>query len=132
MTTPKTGNFYDLWKFTEDEQRQLLGEDIGVETPTIVVELDEWSLRRFYNNRFAPITIREYQLHDKTPVFQVIVHSIDDASLNMFWRREKMQVLPYQARQMIDEWLKRTNYFINLKGFEAFCQLFGECTVDYN
>jgi hypothetical protein len=134
MLDKKFSRFYDLWKFSEEEQRQLLGCDIGVEIETIVVELDEVSKRHFYNETFAPITINEYDspYPTKTRVFQVIVHSIDDASVNMVWRVDKMQVEPYEARDMIKSWLNRTYYFVNLKGLESFCTLFGEFDVDYN
>lgn len=128
----KTGNFYDLWQFTEDEQRELLGEDIGTKDPTIVVELDEYSMRHFYNNRFAPIVIRQYPTVGNVELFQVIVYSIDDCSLNMTWEVKKMSMRPDEARLKIDEFLKRTNYFIVLKGFESFCKLFGEFEVHYN
>jgi hypothetical protein len=127
-------SFYDLWKFPEEEQRQLLGCDIGAERETIVVELDEVSKRMFYNETFAPISMHEYDCPypTKKRVFQVIVHSIDDASVNMVWQVDKMQVKPYEARGMIKNWLSRSHYFVNLRGFESFCSLFGTFDVDYN
>ena len=123
----KTDRFYDLWEFAEDEQRELLGTDIGSDVPTIVIELDERSMRRFYNRRFAPL-----QIFESDAEFKVAVHSIDDSSLRMIWDKSKMEVPPHEAREQIDTWLKRTGYFVNLKGFESFCEIFGKFTADYN
>lgn len=130
----KTDNFYDLWKLPQDEQEILLGEDIGLSTPTIIVELDVASQQHFYNERFAPLCIKQYEVPSlKAEVFQVILHSIDDHSLNMTWEVKKMRVPSYEARQWIENWLKRTNYFVNFKGFEHFCIcIFGKAKVDYN
>jgi len=111
---------YQLFTFTEEEQRELLGTDIGGEYPVLVVELDKQSQRCFYNRRYAPMSIRQYESHGSLPpteVFQVIVHSIDDSSLNMTWEVSKMDVSTHVARSLITEWLERTGYFLNLKWF---------------
>jgi hypothetical protein len=124
---------YDLWQFTESEQQALLGTDIGTKEPSIVVELDLWSTRMFYNERFAPLIIRQCECRDRrTEVFQVILHSIDDASVNMTWTVKSMNIKPYEARQLLDEWLKRSNYFVNLRGLEAFCNVFGKYESNNN
>lgn len=126
-------SIHQLWQFPLKDQRELLGHDIGDQHETIVIELDEQSKRCFYNQPYAPLTIRQYFLQRPSiEVFQVIIHSIDDASLNMTWETNKMEIPPHEARQMILAWLQRTNYFLNLKGFEAYCTLFGKATVDYN
>jgi len=119
--------FYDLWEFSEAEQAEFLGTDIGLAIPTIVVELDERSLRRFYNRRFAPLSIDQTEQQ-----FTIAVRSIDDSSLRMIWEIKKMAVPPHEARKQLAAWLKRTNYFINLRGIEDFCKIFGDCEVDYN
>jgi hypothetical protein len=117
----------NIWEFTEDEQKELLGTDIGEKYPEIVVELDEWSKRMFYNRRFAPMTIYQYKCQMRQEdVFQIVLDSIDDTSVNMTWEVKKMDMRPDEARVMLDEWLKRTNYFINLRGLEAFCNIFGK------
>mgnify|MGYP000125937704 CR=1 FL=1 len=119
-------SIYDLWQFTEAEQQALLGTDIGTKEPSIVVELDLWSTRVFYNERFAPLIIRQYECRSRqTEVFQVILHSIDDVSINMIWTVKRMDIKPDEARQLLDEWLKRSNYFVNLRGLESFCNVFG-------
>lgn len=124
---------YQLWDLTEQEQSELLGSDIGERYPIIVVELDEMTQRWFYNERFAPLTIRQYMLSStREDAFQIILNSIDDSSLNMLWHSKEMAMRPDEARVKIDEWLKRTNYFVNAKGFENFCNLFGKFEVSYN
>ena len=125
-------NIYELWKFSQEEQRDLLGSDIGDEYPAIVVELDKQSQSCFYNERYAPMTIRQYESFGPVELFQVIVHSIDDSSLNMTWEVSKMKIPPHQVRLLITEWLERTGFFMNLKGFETFCTMFGECDVHHN
>lgn len=123
---------YQLWDLTEQEQLELLGSDIGERYPVIVVELDEMTQRWFYGKRFAPLSIRQYPLHTTEEVFQIILNSIDDSSLNMLWHVKEMTMRPDEARVKIDEWLKRTNYFVNVKGVEHFCYLFGKFEVSYN
>jgi hypothetical protein len=115
-----SNNIYDLWKFTKEEQRELVGSDIGHEYTTIVVELDEWSARHFYNEEFAPLTIRQYENH-----FEILLHSIDDASVHMIWEIKKMCVRPDQAVAILNAWLERSTYFINLSGLQSFCNIFG-------
>lgn len=118
---------FDLWKFSIEEQAELLGTDIGDECTIIVIELDERSQYCFYNQRFAPLVIQEIGLN-----FQIQALSIDDRSLRMTWEVKKMSMHTFEARQKLDDWLKRTNYFVNLKGLEDFCNLFGGFDVDYN
>lgn len=118
---------YDLWTFAEEEQESFLGTDIGTDTPIIVIELDEWSKRLFYNKRFAPLCIKESDLH-----FQIIIHSIDDSILDMTWEKKSMDIPSYEARTMLEGWLKRTNYFVNLAGIETYCKIFGKFKVEYN
>jgi len=119
---------YDqLWKLTHDEQRELLGADIGASQPTFVIELDEFSTRKWYNEPFAPLCIIETDRF-----FRVVVYSLDDASLGMIWEIAKMEMPPHVARQKILEWLERSNFFVNLAGLYNFCKLFGKYQDDSN
>lgn len=118
---------YEFWKMTDAAQQEWLGKDVGQEYPTIVVELDEASTRFFYNRRFAILRITQDE------EFQVYLESVDDACLNMRWEVKNMQMPPQEARDNIHQWLKRSNYFLNLKGFENFCEImFGKCKIDYS
>jgi hypothetical protein len=129
----KTDNLYDLWKLPELEQQEFLGQDIGIAEPCLIIELDEQSQRWFYNNRFAPLIMRQYRSPMiNADVFQIIVYSIDDAFLNMHWVVTEMTCQPWEARLKVTEWLTRTGYFVNLAGLEAFCTLFGKAEVQYN
>lgn len=120
-------NVYDLWKFTEKEQAELLGADIGTSFPMIIVELDEWSKGWFYNRTYAPLTMKQYKCPmSGREIYQIILHSVDDASVNMVWEVSKMRLYPYEVKDKLIEWLKRSNYFVNLNGLKAFCTLFGK------
>lgn len=120
-------NIYDLWKFTEQEQVELLGMDIGTSFPMIVVELDEWSKWNFYNRTYAPLTMKQYKCPmSGQEIFQIILHSVDDASVNMVWEVKKMKLYPYEAQEKLKNWLKRSNHFVNLWGLKAFCNIFGK------
>lgn len=125
--------FYDLWEFTKDEQKQLVGTDVGKNNPVIIVQLDEATQRRFYNEPFAPLSMREYKMAGNR-VFRIILHSIDDTHLNMAWHYQDMDCFPYQAIEEVQNWLKRSNYFVNAKGLEDFCvTMFGKpFQLDYN
>jgi hypothetical protein len=52
----------------------------------------------------------------------------------MKWESRKMDLLPYEAREKIDEQLRRTRYYVNLAGFENYClTMFGKpYSVDYS
>lgn len=126
-------DFDDLWKFSIDEQKELVGTDIGQGYPIIVVELDEWSTRMMYNERYAPITIRQYECRTRlAEVFQIVINSIDDAAYNILWEVKKMDYRPDEVREQIDNWLKRTNYFVNIIGFLTFCNIFGKYEENHN
>ncbi len=130
----KLKRIYDLWDLTEEEQEKLLGMDVGIEEEIIIVELDAPSQSRFYGRKFAPIEISEYTAPSYPSIFRVLAYSIDDASLNIQCPVKKMSMAPYEARLELKEWLKRSNYFVNLKGLENYV-LWNFCPkadVDYN
>ena len=130
----KFKNIYDLWDLPEEEQEKLLGVDVGITEETIIVELDKPSQAHLYNRRFAPIIISEYTVPTYPPIFQIYVKSIDDASLNIQCPVKEMSMAPYEARLELQEWLKRSNYFVNLKGLENYCtwNFCPKAYVDYN
>lgn len=130
----KTDRYYDLWDLPWEEQEKLLGQDIGISKPMIVVELDPYSQFHFYNQRFTMLSFwtQKHQTTGKDE-FWVYLPSIDDASLRMIWQVSQMCVATYTAIEMIQGWLKRTNHFVNLKGFEDMCRVFNDpYDVDHN
>ena len=130
----QTDNFYELWKLPIEKQELLLGMDIGLKWPTAVVELDEMSQRSFYKQRFAPLIVKQFDCpYYKTEVFEVFLPSLDDHALQMVWEVKKMDIPAHEAREKITKLLQRTNYFVNFKGLEHFCMLFGKpLKVEYN
>lgn len=123
-------DMYAFFDFSEDEQRQFLGQNIAEDTR--IVELDEASMRYFYRKRFAPLIIREVPAtNNRLAFFQVVVQSIDDADLVLQWDVKDMAVLPYEARMLIDARMQRSGWFINLQGFKNFCiVMFGSKVFD--
>lgn len=130
---------YDFFKLTEAEQAEFLGHDIGEPgtkgylglVSATVVELDEVSMRRFYNRRYALLEV--YLLGGE---FRVYVRSIDDASVNelfyvdvedmpssMYGRGRLLDCSPSLAIEKLAGWLKRSGYFVNLAGLESFCSV---------
>lgn len=111
-----------FWQLTEDEQKEFLGQDIGTAHCVYVVELDEMSQRMFYHKPYALLHIR-FTIDGE---FQVVVESIDDSSVNLWWEPKKMEMEPYCAGLKIKAWLERSGYFMNLAGFRNFCAIFGK------
>jgi len=130
----KLARLYDLWDLPEDEQESLLGMDVGLIDETIIVELDKPSQSLFYGKRFAPLVISEYSAPTYPSMFRILLKSIDDASLNIQCPVKKMSMPPYKARMELQEWLKRSNYFVNLKGLENYCtwNFCPKANIDYN
>lgn len=112
---------YHMWKESDAFLLSLIGTEI--ESGWLLVELDEATQGRFYDRRFAPLQIiQKYQSpSDDNPFFRIYLASSDDGCLSMWWSYGKMNLYPYEAEQKLLEWLKRTNYFVNLAGLEDFC-----------
>ncbi len=123
----------DFWALSEQEQKVLLGEDVGISQPCFVVELDPHSQRRFYNKPYVPLGFWIEPNPNGGQEFHVCVESVDDSVLHMIWQTGEMEATPATAMAQIENWLARTNYFINLKGFEDVCLIFGSrLKVEYN
>lgn len=124
-------NYYELWDMPESEQEELLGEDIGKDYPCIVVELDEPTANNFYSRRFAPLMILEYDSFNGR-IFQIHLASIDDTSVNCQLDVKKMFIRPDEARVKLEQWLKRSNYFVNMFALNHLCHTFGPFKDNYN
>ena len=97
---------YWIWKdFSEKEQGQFLGQVI--QGRWLLVELDEATQGRFYNEKFAPLEVtQKYEdPYHEDVFFRIYLASIDDGCLSMWWRHCKMNLYPNQAEQKIMEWL---------------------------
>lgn len=130
-------DYFDIWrdKYSVEELEACLGTNIANPPEEyILIELCEASQRYFYNQRFTTVKI-QYPFKDaENNYFRIFVPSLDDSSLNMWWNYKRMNVKPYEAREIVLTYLKRTNYFVTLKGFEFFCStIIGKphC-IDYN
>lgn len=120
---------FDFYKLPVEQQAEFLGQDIGINLNSLVVELDERSQACWYKDKYTIIHIQT-QISKSSP-FKINIFSRDDACVSMSFPDVNQQ----EAFEIFDKillYLKRTNYFINLVGFQDYCQIFGKIEFNNN
>ena len=113
----------------EAEQAALLGKDIGLTMPGIVVELDEATQGRMYRRRYGMLQI-ELDWYD-TGMICVFLGSCDDGDFEIHIRQDNNPDLEsplrdWQIRDAIIKWLARTSYYLNAVGLGDACHAWGK------
>jgi hypothetical protein len=109
-------NIYDIFKENDVVLQRHLGK--YVKDNWFLIMLDEPSQARFYNKKYAPIKA-EIIYNGTDHLFQLLVKSIDDASLNIIWYK-------YNDADMMTNkvynYCKSINFIINLTALSENCE----------
>lgn len=114
------------------ERQELVGEVINFgKSDCLIVELDEFSTRMFYDDPICMVDVMQYEYPPGTQMLSVHAISCDDAGFSAEFKPD-ININFSTLREKIQTWANRTNCrYINLHALEDYCRYLGAVRTDW-